>query len=168
MRILTTDNSCIDLNTLPETLEEDVRFSVLDNSDVTYPDFFFEPLMFLETFNSPAAVLSIGGTEVIIPLNWKISIGDSDTGNDLEVLPITSVYKRQFEAFSYNPINGFRPHFNKIELVNIFNDIKWFFPKMKNNQLLSFPLTTNNSPLCIFITSEISKTSEKINFTELL
>lgn len=168
MKILTIDNACVNLNSLPETLEEEVWFSVLDNSDITHPDFFFDPLMFLETFNSPAAVLAIDDNEIVIPLNWKITIGDSNTGNDLEVLPITSVYKRHFEAFSYNPINGFRPHFKKIELVNIFNDIKWYFPKIKNNQILSFPLTETDAPLCIFICNDISKTSEKINFTELL
>ena len=168
MKILTTDNINVDLNTLPDTLDEEIMFSILDNSDTTYPDFFFEPLLFLETFNSPAAVLALGSQEIVIPLNWKIVIGDSVTGNDLEVLPITSVYKREFEAFLYNPINGFRPHFEYIELINIYNDIKWYFPKIKNNQILSFPVSDTKEPLCIFITSDISKLSEKINLTELI
>ena len=48
MKILTLDNTCFSLNNLPEELEEDVRFSVLDNSDPNEPDFFFMPLIFLE------------------------------------------------------------------------------------------------------------------------
>ena len=41
MRILTLDNKCFSLEDLPETIDDDVRFSVLDNSDPQNPDFFF-------------------------------------------------------------------------------------------------------------------------------
>ena len=37
-----------------------LRFAVLDNSDPNEPDFFYIPLIFLESFNAPAAVLQIG------------------------------------------------------------------------------------------------------------
>ena len=61
MRILTLDNECFKLNNLPDELEDDVRFSVLDNSDPKDSDFFFIPLIFLESFSSPAIVLEING-----------------------------------------------------------------------------------------------------------
>ena len=61
MKILTLENRSLDLNELPEEIEEDLRFSVLDNSNVADPDFFFMPLIFLESFNSPAILLNIGG-----------------------------------------------------------------------------------------------------------
>ena len=48
MKILTLENKGLDLNTLPDQIEEDIRFSVLDNSDPNNPDFFFIPLIFLE------------------------------------------------------------------------------------------------------------------------
>ena len=70
MRILTLDNKAFDLNELPEEVTEDARFSVLDNSDPKNPDFFFQPLIFLESFNSPAILMSIGGNEVQMPLDW--------------------------------------------------------------------------------------------------
>ena len=63
MRILTLENETFLLNNLPEELKEDVRFSVLDNSNPKEPDFFFIPLIFLESFNSPAIVLEINGKE---------------------------------------------------------------------------------------------------------
>ena len=46
MRILTLENETFLLNNLPEELKEDVRFSVLDNSNPKEPDFFFIPLIF--------------------------------------------------------------------------------------------------------------------------
>ena len=51
---LTLDNEAYDLNNLPEEVDDNMRFSVLDNSDAQNPDFFFQPLIFLESFNSPA------------------------------------------------------------------------------------------------------------------
>ena len=60
MRILTLENKCFNLDDLPDKLEDDIRFSVLDNSDTKEPDFFFMPLVFLESFSSPAMVLRIG------------------------------------------------------------------------------------------------------------
>ena len=84
MRILTLDNECFSLKNLPNELEDDVRFCVLDNSNPKDPDFFFIPLIFLESFISPAMVLEIAGNEVVMPIDWSIAVGDSQTGNDLE------------------------------------------------------------------------------------
>jgi hypothetical protein len=77
MKILTLDNECFMLNNLPDELDEDVRFSVLDNSDPKDPDFFFVPLIFLESFSAPAIVLEINGHEVMMPVDWHIAVGDS-------------------------------------------------------------------------------------------
>ena len=98
MRILTLENKCFNLNNLPEQIDEDVRFAVLDNSDSTNPDFFYVPLIFLESFSAPAMVLEINGKEITMPIDWCIAVGDSESGNDLEVLPLTSLNDRGFEA----------------------------------------------------------------------
>ena len=52
MQILTVENQGIAINSLQEEIDDDMRFSVLDNSDVTNPDFYFVPLVFLESFSS--------------------------------------------------------------------------------------------------------------------
>ena len=105
MRILTLDNECFNLDDLPETIEDDVRFSVLDNSDPKNPDFFFVPLIFLESFSAPAMVLEINGREITMPVDWSIAVGCSESGNDLEILPLTSINDRGFEAFLFNPLS---------------------------------------------------------------
>lgn len=168
MLILTLDNKSFDLSKMPEEIEEDIRFSVLDNNEPSNPDFFFMPLIFLESFNSPAMVMNIAGNEVIMPIDWSIAVSDSECGSDIEVMPLTSLNDRGFEAFLFNPINGFRHEYGKIEIVNVYNDVKWYFPKMKNNQLLSVPLTDGYKPLCAFFTKDISRQSEIIDFFKLL
>ena len=168
MKILTLDNECFMLNNLPDELEDDVRFSVLDNSDPKEPDFFFIPLIFLVCFSAPAIVLEINGHEVMMPVDWHIAVGDSQSGNDLEVLPLTSINDRGFETFLFNPLSSFKFDFGTLRVVNFYNDVKWYFPKMKNGQLLSVPITNGPKPLCAFFVKDISRQSEIIDYTNLL
>jgi hypothetical protein len=168
MKILTLQNREFDLNDLPDELDEDVRFSVLDNSVPADPDFYFMPLIFLESFNSPAILLNIGGYELQMPLDWCMVVGDKDCGLDPEVLPLTSINERGFEAFIFNPINGFRQEYYPVEIVNIFQDVRWYFPKMKNGQLLTVPLTDEPNPPCAYFVKEVSRQSEIIMLDRLL
>jgi hypothetical protein len=168
MKILTLDNECFMLNNLPDELDEDVRFSVLDNSDPKEPDFFFIPLIFLESFSAPAIVLEINGHELMMPVDWHIAVGDSQSGNDLEVLPLTSINDRGFETFLFNPLKSFKCDFGTLRVVNFYNDVKWYFPKMKNGQLLSVPITDGHNPLCAFFVKDISRQSETIDYSQLL
>ena len=64
MKILTLQNKTYTLEKIPEYVDEQLRFAVLDNANPEEPDFFYIPLIFLESFNAPAAVLEIGP--------WKI------------------------------------------------------------------------------------------------
>lgn len=168
MQILTLDNIAFDLNNLPEEVDDSMRFSVLDNSDAQNPDFFFQPLIFLESFNSPAMVLNIGGHEVTMPIDWSIAVGDSQSACDIEILPLTSLNDRGFEALCFNPLSGFRVEFKKIEIVNFYNDVKWYFPKMKNGHLLTVPLNKEEKPLCAYFVKEISRQSELIDLSKIL
>ena len=168
MKILTLNNRAYDLNELPEEVDEDIRFSVLDNSTPSEPDFFFMPLIFLESFNSPAILLNIGGYEVQMPLDWSMVVGDRDCGLDPEALPLTSLNERGFDAFIFNPINGFRMEYMSVEIVNIFQDVRWYFPKMKNGQILTVPLHDGPSPPCAYFVKEISRQSEVVQLHKLM
>ena len=168
MRILTLQNKCFNLDDLPEQIDEDIRFSVLDNSDPNEPDFFFMPLIFLESFSSPAMVLNIGGHEITMPVDWSVAVGCSEAGPDLEVLPLTSLNDRGFEAFLFNPLTSYKMEFAKLEIVNFYTDVKWYFPKTKNAQLLTVPITTDNDPMCAYFIKDISRQCEVIEYSKLL
>jgi hypothetical protein len=167
MNILTLDNKAFSLNNLPEQIEEDIRFSVLDNADPKNPDFFFIPLIFLESFSSPAIVMEINGKEISMPLDWHIAVGDSETGNDLEILPLTSINDRGFEAFVFNPLKSYKPDFGSLKVTNFYNDVKWHVPKTKNGQLLSVPIEDGPKPLCAFFIKDVSRQIETIDYGEL-
>ena len=168
MQILTLDNKTFPLKEIPDELEDEVRFAVLDNSDPKNPDFFFVPLIFLESFSAPAMVLEINGKEITMPVDWHIAVGDSEAGPDLEVLPLTSINDRGFEAFLFNPLTSFKFDFGDIKITNFYSDVKWYFPKVKNGQLLAVPLDDSPEPLCAYFIKDISRQSEVIDYTNLL
>ena len=167
MNILTLDNESFSLNNLPEQIEDDIRFSVLDNSDPKEPDFFFIPLIFLESFSSPAIVMEINGQEISMPLDWHIAVGDSQSGNDVEILPLTSINDRGFEAFIFNPLKSYQPDFAELKVTNFYNDVKWHVPKTKNGQLLSVPIKDGHNPPCAFFIKDISRQIETIDYGAL-
>ena len=167
MRLLTLDNTSYELNEIPEEVD-DVRFCVLDNSDPKEPDYFFIPLIFLESFNSPALVLKIGKTVIKMPIDWQLLIGEPDLG-DLEVVPLTSINDRGFSVFAFNPISSFRPEFFPVEVIDIYQDVKWYFPKLKPGQMLAIPLDSDDDkPLCVYFVKDISRQSEMIDHYKLL
>ena len=168
MRILNLNNEAYDLNDLPEEVDDDTRFSVLDNSNPADPDFYFMPLIFLESFNSPAILLNIGGHEVQMPLDWSMVVADKESGLDPEVLPLTSINERGFHALVFNPVKGFKVEYEPIEIVNIFQDVRWYFPKMKNGQLLTVPMADGDNPPCAYFVKEISRQSEIIQLDRLI
>tara|TARA_B100000035_G_scaffold95367_1_gene80834 strand:- start:7768 stop:8274 length:507 start_codon:yes stop_codon:yes gene_type:complete len=168
MRILTLDNETFHLNNLPEELTEDVRFSVLDNSNPKEPDFYFMPLIFLESFNAPAMVLEINGKEITMPVDWNLAVGDSEGGGDIEVLPLTSLNDRGFEAFLFNPLSSYTMNWGEVKITNFYNDMKWYFPKTKNGQLLGVPITEGKEPLCAWFIKDISRQSETIDYGLLI
>ena len=163
-RILNLDtNRAYDLNEIPDEVE-DLRFCVLDNSDPKNPDYHFIPLIFLESFNSPALVLRIGEHTVKMPVDWQLLIGEPDLG-DLEVIPLTSVNDRGFSAFCFNPVHSYRPEFHAVEIIDIYQDVKWYFPKLKPGHRLAGPIDSDaKNPLCAYFVKEISRVSEVVDF----
>ena len=166
MKILTLDNVTYKLEKIPEYVDEKLRFAVLDNSDPAEPDFFYIPLIFLESFNAPAAVLQIGDYKIKMPLDWKMLIGEAGQ-SEMHVLPITSLNDRGFDAFTFNPLASVKPDFYPIDVVDIYTEVKWYFPKTKPGQLLCTPLANTDAPPCIYFIKEISKQCEVIDYGKI-
>jgi hypothetical protein len=164
MQILTLDDKIYHLNDLPDEIDEDLRFSVMDNSDPNNPDYFYIPLIFLESFTAPAAVLKVGPYTVNMPLDWCTIVGDPE-GPDMEIIPLTSLNDRGFKTFIFNPLSSFRPEFYDIDIIDVYQDVKWYFPKMKPGQLLCTPLSNEPKPPCAYFVKEVSRQSELVDYS---
>lgn len=164
MRILTLDNAPYDLDTLPEEVD-DMRFAILDNSDPANPDYHYIPLIFLESFTSPALVLRVGEYEIKMPVDWQVLIGEPDLG-DLEMLPLTSINDRGFKVFQFNPLTSFRPSFLDIEIVDVYHELTWYAPKLKNGQMLAVPIQEGEDPACVYFVKDISRNCEVVDYNK--
>ena len=164
MKILTLTDTAYNLENLPEEID-DLRFAILDNSNPNLVDYHYIPLIFLESFNSPALVLRIGDSIIKMPLDWQILIGEPDMG-DLETLPLTSINDRGFKAFEFNPLSGFKPSFPDIEILDVYHDVTWYAPRLKNGQFLCVPLDEQPRPECIYFVKEISRNCEIVDYSQ--
>jgi hypothetical protein len=164
MKILTLANLAYNLETLPDEVD-DMRFAILDNSNPSSVDYHYIPLIFLESFNSPALVLRIDDKIIKMPVDWQILIGEPELG-DLETLPLTSINDRGFKAFEFNPLSSFRPSFCDIEILDIYHDVVWYAPRLKNGQFLCVPIDDTEKPRCIYFVKEISRNCEIVNYAQ--
>ena len=164
MQILTLENKIYHLNDLPDEVDDDLRFAVMDNSDNQNPDYFYIPLIFLESFTAPAAVLKVGPYTINMPLDWCTIVGDPE-GPDMEIIPLTSLNDRGFKTFIFNPLDSFRPEFYDIDIIDVYQDVRWYFPKMKPGQLLCTPLNNKSSPPCAYFVKEVSRQSELVDYS---
>jgi hypothetical protein len=164
MNILLLSNEKYNLENLPDEVD-DIRFAILDNSNQQNVDYFFIPLIFLESFSSPALVLKIGDATIKMPVDWQIVIGEKDHG-DLEALPLTSLNDRGFSAFSFNPLSSFLPEFLPIEIVDIYHDVTWYSPRLKNGQYLCVPIDEGEKPRCVYFIKEVSRSCEVIDYSK--
>ncbi len=80
-------------------------------------------------------MLRIGTQTIKMPMDWQILIGEPDVG-DLEVLPLTSINDRGFKVFQFNPLSSYRPSFPDIEILDVYHEVNWYAPKLKNGQML--------------------------------
>ena len=165
MRIHTLDDTSFELNTLPEEID-DMRFTILDNSNPDDPDFFYIPLIFLESFTSPALVLKIGNYKIKMPVDWEIVIGEDEVG-DLETLPLTSINDRDFKAFQFNSLSAYRPTFELIEILDVYSEVNWYAPKLKNGQFLAVPIEEGPKPKCVYFIKEVSRNCEVIDYSKV-
>jgi len=156
MKILTPENRCYEMNSLPENEIEDIRYCVMDVTDKNEPDFFFIPLVFIETFNAPSISLSIGKHNIEMPIDWNILIGDMNIG-ELEFVPLTSINERTFDTVLTNPLAGFTMDWQPIKVNNVFADVKWFFPKLKYGHILAIPLEYGDKPKCAYFVKDLNR-----------
>ena len=145
MKILTVENDVYEIDQVPDEVD-DIRFGVFDTSDPDWMDYYFLPLM---------------------PMDWSIAITDEDlTG--IEVIPLTSLNNRGFLTATLNPLSGKILECHEVKITNIFQDVKWFFPKLKNGHMLLAPLEDKADPRCAMFVKEANKIPAEIDIGHLL
>jgi len=164
MKIHTLDDTAYELNELPEKIN-DMQFAIFDNSNPKDADYFFVPLIFLESFTSPALVLKIADKVIKMPMDWNVLIGEEETG-DLEAIPLTSINNRNFKVFEFNALSSFKADFLPIEVIDVYNEVEWYNPKLKNGQYLAVPIEEGENPRVIYFIKEVSRNCQVVDYNQ--
>lgn len=165
MYILTNENRTYELDHIPDT-NADVRYGVFDFSDKKFTDYFFLPLVFLESFYAPAIVMEIGEFTVKMPMDWSIVACDEGF-SDIEIIPLTSLNDRGFCAILFNPLNHMVPEVKEVNIVNVYAEVKWFFPKLKNNNFLVVPVELGDTPRCLLFIKDVTRLAETVDISDI-
>lgn len=165
MNILLLENQSYNLEHLPDEVD-DVRFAILDNSVPSNVDYYFIPLIFLESFNAPALVLKIADKIIKMPVDWQVLIGEQEHG-DLEALPLSSLNDRGFNLFQFNPLSSYSPSFLPVEIIDIYPEVTWYAPRLKNGQFLCVPIDEGPKPRCVYFVKEISRNCEVVDYGQV-
>jgi hypothetical protein len=73
---------------------------------------------------------------------------------------------RGFRTFCFNPRGSFRPEFLDIDIIDVYQDVKWYFPKMRPGHLLCTPLEAGDNPRCAYFVKEVSRQNELVDYTK--
>lgn len=164
--ILRETNEIFDMNSLPDIVEFDLRYCVLDYSNVNDVDFYFPPLLFLDSFPRPSCDLKVGPYRIQMPQDWSIIIADKNLGH-MEIIELKDLRDRPFEAFVMNPISGYMPQFHEITQLNLFPDVTWNMPKLKYGHILAVPLERKKCPNCVFCAKDVHRLPESLDLTKV-
>ena len=93
-------------------------------------------------------------------------VGEAEQG-ELNVLPITSLNDRGFEAFMFNPLSSGKPDFAEVDIVDIYQEVKWFFPKLKHGHLLVTPIETKQTPASVLFVKEANKIPDVVDLGDV-
>lgn len=162
MLILRETNSTYNLDHVPEETSEDIRYCVWDVTDITHTDFYWLPLIFLESFNAPAVVLEVGPYTIQMPLDWSVMVCDEEF-TAFEVMPLTSLNDRGFRTVVFNPLTGMVPSTEEIVITDVYADVKWYFPKLKNGNVLVMPFHEGAQPGCGLFVKEATRVPDPMD-----
>lgn len=101
-----------------------------------------------------------------MPLDWSIVVCDEDYG-DLEIIPLTELNDRGFHSLLFNPLAHMVPTSKEITISNVYADVKWYFPKLKNGNILVVPVEDKEKPLCALFVKEGTKIHTPIDIASL-
>lgn len=132
-------------NTTKDTdkLDESCHYSVLRFKDPKNPDFFFDELTYIEEFTAPTMKIQIGDYETFVPFHWSILCSDLEY---IQTIPLYEFSGRDFQAFCINPIDGYRPYYLKVRLIEVFENTTWSCPPIQDKDMLMIPIGKQPQP----------------------
>ena len=68
---------------------------------------------------------------------------------------------------AFNPLTSYAPDFLPIEIVDIYQDVTWYSPRLRNGQFLCVPIDDGEKPRCLYFVKEISRNCEIVDYGKI-
>jgi len=78
-------------------------------------------------------------------------------------MPLTSLNDRGFHTMVYNPLRHMVPKPHEVNIINVYSEVKWFFPKLKTGNILVVPVEDGDRPNCILLVKDTAKLPDIID-----
>ena len=121
----------------------------------------------METFNAPSMIMEVGPYSVQMPIDYSILVIERELGQ-CEMVPLTSLNDRGFEALVINPLTSKIVDSHEIKIVNVFQDVRWYMPKLKHGHLLAVPVEEKKQPQCLFFAKDINQIPDVLETGNIL
>lgn len=82
-------------------------------------------------------------------------------------MPLTQLNDRGFHSITFNPLEHMVPLPYEVTISNIYADVKWYFPKLKNGNVLTMPLQVGITPPCSLFVKEGNKVPDPLDMALL-
>jgi 3'-phosphoadenosine 5'-phosphosulfate sulfotransferase (PAPS reductase)/FAD synthetase len=63
-------------------------------------------------------------------------------------------------------IKYIRDKFPDIEIIDVYQEVTWYCPKLRNGQMLAIPLSDDPEPDCIYFAKDISRNCEIVDYNQ--
>jgi len=50
--------------------------------------------------------------------------------------------------------------------VDVYQDVTWYVPKLKNGQMLAVPVESKDNPRCVYFVKDISRNCEIVDYNK--
>lgn len=134
MLILDENNKMVDIDQVSKNRE--VYYAVLDFSKPRSPDYFFKPIIFIDTYTSPAAMLQVGPYTTLVPFRWSVVVTYADIA---ELVAVEDIVSKDHDAFCVNPITSYMPDRLPIRYKGSL-DVSWSYPTLGKSDMLVLPV----------------------------
>lgn len=165
-KILTSDNRSEYIHNIPDE-DDSVYYTVLDYSNKDDVDYRCVPFLIKEIFYAPSVKLNIGDYTIQMPLDWGIIVADKHLGH-LEPIELMRLNDRPFQAFIMNPIDGYMPDFFDLSIVEVYTEMKYYFPVLEPGHILAVPLDDNDSPPCAYFVRNLNKIPDDLDISKVV
>ena len=63
-------------------------------------------------------------------------------------------------------MSGYSADFLPVEVMDVYNEVQWYNPKLKNGQYLAVPINDKENPDVVYFIKDVSRNSQVVDYNQ--